>query len=117
MRVFAGTLASLTMLIASPVYADLPLDFTLEQLENDKGEASATRMYLLGIYDGFSWANAALSNRGQKKIFCQPEKLAITADQVISIYIRFAKKWKGDANLPAGIIMELALEEVFPCPE
>ena len=79
------------------------------------------RAYLRGVWDGLQSANISLEENHQKRLFCQPPKLGIPLDQVISILRRYI----GDdhrpttvalADLPVDSILLSALQNIFPCP-
>lgn len=76
------------------------------------------RVYLAGlrgIADGIEWSNIRLQSNGQKKLYCPPEKLAMTVDQYRSIFVRYVKENPSEGQFPAGLVMLEALVETFPC--
>lgn len=83
----------------------------------DAGGESATfvTIWLDGNDNGASWANTILEQRGQRPLFCPPGKLAITADQDVSILRRFVKERPEIGDVPAGFALLLALADTFPC--
>ena len=58
-----------------------------EMLANPLDEHNRT--YLRGVWDGLQSANVSLEENHQKRLFCQPPKLGIPLDQVISILRRY----------------------------
>ena len=73
-------------------------------------------IYLLGLVAAYGSANAALIDRGVPPLYCAPERLSLTVDQVERIVTLFADRSPGieDADsLP--IVTLFALEDVFPC--
>ena len=115
MRYLIRLVACWAILTATAAQADLPMSWIVEHADKQGDEGDLVKIYLAGVVDGYGWANAKLSNNGEKLLFCQPAKLALQPDQIVSIFMAFAKKWRGDSKAPAGIIMLLALEETFPC--
>ena len=71
-----------------------------------------------GIGVGLAWANTDLESREEKKIYCQPSKLALGAENYISIIDRYLEKYpyfteKDDWHV--GMILKEGLKETFPC--
>jgi hypothetical protein len=97
----------------------------LADVQNDHN-----RTYLRGVWDGFESANVSLEENHQRPLFCQPPKLEIPLDQVISILKRYIERYIiGDDHGPFhspfvearldtpvdGVLLD-ALQDVFPCP-
>jgi hypothetical protein len=77
----------------------------------DKGAA----IYLNALAAGIEWANGMLADRGDRRLYCQPEKLGLTFDQRMDILNRFVAAHPRVAELPAGIVFGMALVNTFPC--
>ena len=107
--------AGIALLTASIARADPPMSLIVEHVNKQGNDRNLSQIYLVGVVDGFGWVNAELSINGQNKLYCQPTKLALEPDQIVSIFMNFSKKWHGDSKAPAGMIMLLALQETFPC--
>lgn len=75
----------------------------------------ATRSYIVGLAHGTEWASVKASTRGGLPIYCPPSALAITDDQHISIFSRYATS-KQAGHRFAGQAMLFALIDAFPCP-
>lgn len=78
---------------------------------NDK----SSRTIINAIADGFGWANAYLSTRGQTMLFCQPEKLAITTDQNADMIRQYLQAYPGDSQRAVGLVLLRAYIYTFPC--
>ena len=68
-----------------------------------------------GMQLGLPWANVMLKGRGQPLLYCQPEKLTLTDDQMIDMMRRAMKdnpKW-GDFFV--GMMVLVTLQRSFPC--
>lgn len=78
------------------------------------------KQYVYGVYAGLGWANAQLSNEKHGLLFCQPEELTLTADQLLSILDRYmedpARKKAMPKDTSLASTTMLSLEHVFPCP-
>jgi len=74
--------------------------------------------WILGAYFGMEYANYLLVQHNQKPLFCVPQKLVLTKDQVISIVDNFISHNK--EHYPPAYSMDQftgdAFVELFPCP-
>ena len=66
--------------------------------------------------NGLSWANAYLQHKGEAPLYCQPERLALTAEQSIDILRRYVNDHPAAGNEPFGLGLFDALQETFTCP-
>jgi hypothetical protein len=73
--------------------------------------------YLSGFEDGFGWANAVLNQQHDRQIYCVPETLTLTADQVLQILRDEFKKAPNLAKSPVGLTIFYGLKETFPCQD
>jgi len=104
-------------LLSTAVHAEMDAATFLKRYD----EANpATQKYMetrIGdIENGMSWANAVLPNRNQPLIFCPPDSLVLTGEQLVDILRREIKEEPLEGTLgayPAALI--IALEKVFPC--
>jgi hypothetical protein len=64
---------------------------------------------------GFLWSNAYLEQSGRQKLFCAPRRLALTAEQSVSILKRYIEANPTRATTPAGLALLLAYQDAFPC--
>ena len=72
-------------------------------------------LYVVGLLGGIGAANAYLVSRGNPPLYCQPENLAITANQAGDIIERYVKKIPGNKNTSMDTVLLHALIDVFPC--
>ena len=73
-------------------------------------------LLLIGAYqNAFSWANVDLGAQGKPMIYCQPPKLALATDQVVSILRHHLAANPAEAKFPLGLVMKDALKAAFPC--
>jgi hypothetical protein len=68
-----------------------------------------------GMATGLLWANAELHQRGQRELYCQPEKLKLTTGQIIDMMRRTTKDIPKSGDLPLGFVVLGALQRTFPC--
>jgi|CXWL01.1.fsa_nt_gi hypothetical protein len=74
--------------------------------------------HLHGIGVGYSWANTYLSAiRKSPPLYCEPEKVALNADNYFQILDEYIKKQGGILQQSTSISMLLlyALREALPC--
>jgi hypothetical protein len=64
---------------------------------------------------GFSLANTAVARRGQSPLFCQPNNLVLTGEQIIDIIYRFVEINPALEKAVWEAVMLKALENLFPC--
>jgi hypothetical protein len=72
-------------------------------------------LWLDGVYDGLMAASALTAAENKGDLFCQPEKLVMTKDQIKSILDDFLAKHKMPPDMPINTVLLGALREVFPC--
>ncbi len=73
------------------------------------------KLWLEGMQNGLSWANAALGADGKERLYCQPGKLVLTVSQTLSILERTVEKEPKFADLAVGAVLVTALRDTFPC--
>ncbi|MGA2841736.1 MAG: hypothetical protein ABSG18_16440 [Steroidobacteraceae bacterium] len=103
------------LLLGGPAQAEM----SVEQYTQKSGTSHMLdTVWLYGVQNGFAWANAYNGDRGLPPLYCQPENLALTRDQVTNILDNFIKTDQGRALLNAEISLVLlkALQHAFPCP-
>jgi hypothetical protein len=71
--------------------------------------------HLSAIEEGFGWANAALNDRHEQKLFCQPGHLALTHDQLVDILRKEVEEVPPTGHMLVGLALLFALQRVFPC--
>ena len=109
----AGALAAL--LFAPPAAAEP----TVEQYLASRGEdRTVLTAYIIGAQDALGWTNAALQERGDAPLFCVPERLALTRDQVVDIVDRFAAakaEVLEEEVMYLSLFVMFAMQDAFPC--
>lgn len=118
MRNLAAILIAVTLPFASPAFAQdgrLSARDTLKKIDAGNAESLVYSVQLNSLADGFGWANGQLQASGQPQLFCQPENLATTADQVASILRDYLKQNATMGDYPVGAVLLNALRFTFPC--
>jgi hypothetical protein len=87
----------------------------LSQLYNDPKSKEYVAKIVQATGKGFSLANAAIARRGQSPLFCQPNNLALTGEQIIDIIYRFVEINPALEKATWEAVMLKALENLFPC--
>jgi hypothetical protein len=98
-------------------------DFSLKVYKDAKAEGGVNwagmRLYLLGLSDGYGYANVVLVKRHQPPLFCPPENLGLNADNVIDILektisaMTVMKRMSDDTVIDYTLLQ--GLEVTFPC--
>jgi hypothetical protein len=94
-------------------------EVTLEKYHAVK-ETQGFKQYLDGVGTGFFWANTHQDTRNLARLYCQPGKLPLYAENYVQILEDYIYSMADKSNpLPDGIPVELlllnALKETFPC--
>jgi hypothetical protein len=74
-------------------------------------------LYVAGLGQGISWANAYLRNTQQKPIYCVPKNLNLVVENYVTIIdtqIREEPRVKMDT--PLGFVLLNGYIATFPCP-
>ena len=66
-------------------------------------------------YNGMRWANAALVNRKQQQLFCEPNNVALTGPQVTEMLRRQLNADPKFGDIPFGFGILIVLQIKFPC--
>jgi hypothetical protein len=77
-----------------------------------------TETEILGVQNGFIEANAFLAGtRKESPMYCQPEKLSLTADQLVDMLRRAVKDRPelDDADLASALLS--VMQHTFACPQ
>jgi hypothetical protein len=96
-------------------HAEPTANEVLKNIKGDNGLSTFYTAYITGNLNGLGWANADLGNAGRPRLYCEPEKLGITADQSVRILRDRVEEDPKLGTLPAGFAMLLALQRTFPC--
>jgi len=77
------------------------------------------RLYIVlfgSTLDGLEWANAYLTRRRkQEPLYCTPNNLALTADQIIQIVRGAMDRFPKIATQPIGAGVLFSFQKTFPC--
>ena len=75
------------------------------------------KIYINGVGAGFERVNAYLNEVGRPPLYCQPQKLTLTAEDYLNIIQDSIRKHKGTIklNYPVEMILLQRLMEKFPC--
>ena len=73
------------------------------------------RNFVEALQNGVAWANAALKFQKQKPLYCEPEKLALTAEQVIDLIRKEVQARPSSGMFPWPAVMIRTLQNNFPC--
>ena len=110
-----GIMICLCSLGANLAWADQTVSKFLQTVEEPLGRESA-ETFLAGINSGFMQANSYLAQtRQESPIFCLPEQLALTNDQLLSLLKKGADEdpAMGDMTVPAALLA--VMKNTFPC--
>jgi len=91
--------------------------FTLKEYESVK-TTDWFRNYIGGVGEGIFWANDKNKNLGISPLYCQPDKLTLSADNYLNILQRFIqdnKALKKHPEAPVELLLLEGLIETFPC--
>jgi hypothetical protein len=74
---------------------------------------------IVGVEDGFAAANDELKATGKGMLYCSPEAVRLTGDQLVEILRRWVEANRSQAprleQAPPATALLLALEDAFPC--
>jgi hypothetical protein len=77
------------------------------------------RAWLIGAYYGILEASIDISlDDNRKSIFCPPEKMTMTTEQVVDILDRYViakQKMISGKDWPLSLVLLSSLKETFPC--
>jgi hypothetical protein len=110
----------LSLLFSTPVSAIEVKKY--EELKRTSLSRNVLKNFIDGVGYGYSWSNTFLERRGDKKLYCEPQKILLNAENYIDIIdtqIAVLKR----SNLPLQAIMETPVElllyiglvDSFPC--
>ena len=96
----------------SPAYSDVRFK-DYEKIKNTQ----EFKLFISGVAEGVGLSNMILDKQGNKKIFCQPSNVTMSADNLLGILQREidenAKLFKSDTLL--GLILIRGLVKTYPC--
>jgi hypothetical protein len=87
-------------------------------LKGSESEKAVDSVWLHGVQNGFVWANVMNIGKGAPALYCQPGHLSITRDQTINILNSYIKNSPVSLmKMDVGMVLLLALQNAFPCPQ
>jgi hypothetical protein len=68
------------------------------------------------LESGMSWANVFLvEGRKEQPIYCPPNTLTLTGDQLVSLLRRQLEKYPDEGSRPVGLVLMYGLQREFAC--
>jgi hypothetical protein len=114
MRIFLATIFSIAMV--QPALCGTISDFI--RLHDEPLGRGPTESQILGMQTGFLQANSFLKkNRKEAPLFCQPETLVLTADQLVDMLRRGVKEQPELNDSALSFALLTVMQHTFPCAE
>ena len=82
-----------------------------------KQDREQVESLISGMQIGMLWANAELRHRKQPLLYCQPEKLRITAPQMVDMLRKTIRENPRLGDYPIGLAVLTTLQDTFPCKD
>lgn len=101
-----------SLLIVTPATAQDTANIFIEKIAKD---STTYLLYLRGLQEGLSWANADLLANEKQAIYCVPGRLALNPQQTADILTRYVEAHKFLGDGPVGSALLFALKDTFPC--
>jgi hypothetical protein len=113
-RAACGGLLVAGLLAATPAGAVGPLSWGRFEGLDGSDKISAENV-ILGVELGMLSANAILKSKGQPGLYCQPERLTLTMDQIETITRDFVDRHPNARDSHIAVVVANALADTFPC--
>jgi hypothetical protein len=118
-KTFRGMVYFLASFFIILSMGDAKAQYKVEDFNKWKDDTSF-RMYILGVGNGYTWANIDLEKKKENPLFCPPKKLALTVDNLIHTIDMMIKDTKygkliSKTDTPIELILLKGLQETFPC--
>lgn len=85
--------------------------------QGDQSTRQIIEYQMSSFDDAYGWANAELkSRRKQEPLYCPPDKMALTGNQLLDVLRREVKDRPKNGEFPVAMTLLVALQHVFPCP-
>jgi hypothetical protein len=108
-------IALLTIVLSTtPAAAETSAREFLQMYASDDNQAA--KIYLRGLHQGVSWSNTVLNYQKLPKLYCAPDTITLTDDQVQDVIRRLVEKEPLNGTYPIAMVMLKALQRAFPCP-
>jgi hypothetical protein len=105
---------SLSLALSAPVRAEVSVS-KYREVKND----ASIEIYVSALEHAYGWSNAFLVMEGRSPIFCAPEKMRFTHQDLLFVIDReteaLKKKGKDVEDSPIGMLLLLGLKKDFPC--
>jgi hypothetical protein len=101
---------------AGSACADLSTnEFLKQQYNSSSTDRALSTIYLKGMEEGMEWMNAWLEPAQKHKLYCPPEKIVLTGEQLADMVRRHIKNHPEDDYRPLGMVLLVTLIEDFSC--
>ncbi|RRN79475.1 hypothetical protein EIM50_09460 [Pseudoxanthomonas sp. SGD-10] len=118
-RLLAAASMLAAMTVVDGACALTVADYEAQRDSADPEVRIAQGIYLLGLGNGFTYANAALATGGQRPLYCAPPKLALNEDNYRRIIDEALRKAREDGRVrdeePVELFLLIGLSRTFPC--
>jgi hypothetical protein len=113
---FICTVTILALIIIVGGVSPASSDIRLKDYETFK-DTEGFKYYIYGVERGLAWANTTLFTSGSKILYCQPNELALSKEEILDILKREIDKNAGKYTIdtPVELILMYALMRTFPC--
>ncbi len=115
MKVYLGTMLIVMGLAISSASAEQKQFTANEALAGYSKDLASVKLYLKGMDEALSWANALLHNKKRPYLYCEPKNVTITVDQSVDIMRRFVANRPEAGEWPVGMTFLIAMEQALPC--
>jgi len=105
--------------IIHPAGAVAPVNAFLQQYESAAVSVrERMEQFVYDMNEGMGWLNDYLvSARHEPRVYCPPDKLVLTGNQLVDILQRFVQHNPQYGDFPVGGVLIFALKDAFPCQE
>ena len=113
-------IVALGLLWCNLSFADISVKLYLDTMSlNNEKLTSTIERNIMGINSGLMYANNELRHLNREQIYCQPRKLKLTSEMLISFLNTeiesFKDKGTDISKIPIGMILLESLKKVYPC--
>ncbi len=104
--------------LAAPFVPCAQGEIRLKKYEMVKNTESF-KNYINGVGIGFFWANAYLDGKELPELYCQPENVALRADDYLGTLAAYIEKYRTayKDDTPLEMLLLRALGERYPCKD
>ncbi len=110
---------TISLLMVFTGIASATIGPTIKEYEASKNDNSM-RIYVNGVAHGIQWANVDLLTEKLTRVYCPPQTLTITEDNLIEILndrIKYMRDRIGNkvSKISVGLVLLDGLKTTFPC--